>query len=237
MNHSGGNRTSLNNPDPNVIWEEIRALFKAESFHLEELVNLMCKQAKIMSLCKDLMKEKDDLVWHHSQLRSEIEKEVVCNAKAKKDLEKELRGAGGQCAPSIKELESLQNETGSIQQHTSQRLAAANSSYKPQLASIQSKIKAILSPPNLTQQWKPQATLFNHEIVERASSGSLHHFTYTGDDLFEFTDEFPNCFDRPVLCQGCNKDLWSRRSKYKSYGALRGCDLGVRDCLQVYCGK
>ena len=28
-----------------------------------------------------------------------------------------------------------------------------------------------------------------------------------------------------------------QRSKYKSYGALRGCDLGVRDCLQVYCGK
>ena len=27
-----------------------------------------------------------------------------------------------------------------------------------------------------------------------------------------------------------------QRSKYKSYGALRGCDLGVRDCLQVYCG-
>ena len=40
-----------------------------------------------------------------------------------------------------------------------------------------------------------------------------------------------------VICLGCNKDLWSQRSKYKSYGALRGCDLGVRDCLQVYCGK
>ena len=40
-----------------------------------------------------------------------------------------------------------------------------------------------------------------------------------------------------LICLGCNKDLWSRRSKYKSYGALRGCDLGVRDCLQVYCGK
>ena len=40
-----------------------------------------------------------------------------------------------------------------------------------------------------------------------------------------------------LICLGCNKDLWSQRSKYKSYGALRGCDLGVRDCLQVYCGK
>ena len=36
-----------------------------------------------------------------------------------------------------------------------------------------------------------------------------------------------------VICLGCNKDLWSQRSKYKSYGALRGCDLGARDCLQV----
>ena len=40
-----------------------------------------------------------------------------------------------------------------------------------------------------------------------------------------------------VICLGCNKDLCSWRSKYKSYGALRGCNLGVRDCLQVYCGK
>ena len=40
-----------------------------------------------------------------------------------------------------------------------------------------------------------------------------------------------------VMCLGCNKDLWSWRSKYKSYGALRGCDLGARDCLQVCCGK
>ena len=41
----------------------------------------------------------------------------------------------------------------------------------------------------------------------------------------------------PLICLGRNKDLCSWRSKYKSYGALRGCDLGVRDCLQVYCGK
>ena len=24
-----------------------------------------------------------------------------------------------------------------------------------------------------------------------------------------------------LMCLGCNKDLWSQRSKYKSYGALR----------------
>ena len=44
-------------------------------------------------------------------------------------------------------------------------------------------------------------------------------------------------FEMAVICLGHNKDLLSRRSKYKSYGALRGCNLGVRDCLQVYCGK
>ena len=31
-----------------------------------------------------------------------------------------------------------------------------------------------------------------------------------------------------MICLGRNKDLLSQRSKYKSYGALRGCDLGVR---------
>ena len=92
VNHSGRNRMPLNNPDPDAIWEEIRALFEAESFHLEELVDLMHEQAKIMSLHKDLMKEKDNLVWHHGQLRREIKKEVVRNTKAKKDLEEELRG-------------------------------------------------------------------------------------------------------------------------------------------------
>ena len=39
----------------------------------------------------------------------------------------------------------------------------------------------------------------------------------------------------PVICQGHNKDLWSQRSKYRSYEALRGCDLGARDHLQVCC--
>ena len=41
----------------------------------------------------------------------------------------------------------------------------------------------------------------------------------------------------PVICLGHNKDLWSWRSKGKSYGAPRGCNLGARDCLQVCCGK
>ena len=61
----------------------------------------------------------------------------------------------------------------------------------------------------------------------------LHHIKCMGS---------PNCpscnavTHKTVICLGCNKDLCSQRSKYKSYGDLRGCDLGVRDCLQVYCG-
>ena len=63
-------------------------------------------------------------------------------------------------------------------------------------------------------------------------------FSYTGWGGGSATDA--QVFDaglKAVICLGRNKDLWSQRSKYKSYGALRGCDLGVRDCLQVYCGK
>ena len=37
-----------------------------------------------------------------------------------------------------------------------------------------------------------------------------------------------------LICLGCDKDLWSWRSKCISYVALRGCDLGARDCLQVW---
>ena len=49
--------------------------------------------------------------------------------------------------------------------------------------------------------------------------------------------KYPLVVGSKMICLGRNKDLCSQRSKYKSYGALRGCDLGVRDCLQVYCGK
>ena len=38
-----------------------------------------------------------------------------------------------------------------------------------------------------------------------------------------------------MICQGCNKYLWNWRSKYKSYEALSGCNLGARDHLQVWC--
>ena len=57
-------------------------------------------------------------------------------------------------------------------------------------------------------------------------------------DLLSQIQQFQDNYNRiTLICLGHNKDLWGRRSKYKSYGALRGCNLGVRDCLQVYCGK
>ena len=202
MTGSRNNKTSLSNAD--AIQEEFKAGFEAESSRLEEVVDSMREQARIASLRKDLMKEKDDLVWGHGQLKKKIEKEttdlMACNTKARNGLEKELRQAGSLRTSLIKkELEVLHNETQSIQQRASEKLAVANSSYEPQLESIRSKIESIPSPPNPTQRRKPQSSLFDHESIGRISPGSCHHFTCTGDDLFEFTNEFSNCFDRSAI--------------------------------------
>ena len=91
----------------------------------------------------------------------------------------------------------------------------------------------IIDPPLCTS-----ALMRLHAITLTSSDQSClfdGHMTY---DSHVFTSilSISNMPPPAVICQGCNKDLWSRRSKYKSYGALRGCDLGVRDCLQVYCG-
>ena len=40
-----------------------------------------------------------------------------------------------------------------------------------------------------------------------------------------------------LICLGCNKDLWSRRSKYKSYGALRVWSGGKGSSPGVVYGK
>ena len=40
-----------------------------------------------------------------------------------------------------------------------------------------------------------------------------------------------------LICLGCNKDLWSWRSKYKSYGALRGVQSGGKGLSPGVCGK
>ena len=70
-NTSQGDTQSL------VIDEEINAAFQAERLHLEKVVQMMHKQARVVSFPKDLMKEKDDLVWSHAQTKQEIEKEVA----------------------------------------------------------------------------------------------------------------------------------------------------------------
>ena len=46
-----------------MIEEQISAAYLAESRRLEEDVQWMHKQTRITSLRKDLLKEKDDLVW------------------------------------------------------------------------------------------------------------------------------------------------------------------------------
>ena len=121
---------------------------------MEKVVQMMREQARVVSFRKDLMKEKDDLVWSHMQMKKEIEKEVAdlvdCNTKSKKDLEKELRVTSSLCKSIIKEeLEDLQNEIALIQQHASERIASENLVYKHQLVLIQDHIDVIQLPADL----------------------------------------------------------------------------------------
>ena len=124
-----------------MIEEQISAAYLAESHHLEEDVQWVCKQTRITSLRKDLLKEKDDLVWGFGQLKKEIEQEatelITCNTEAKTELEKELRHVGNLHRSSIKnELRGLANEALSIRQCVSERLATATASHEPQLELI-----------------------------------------------------------------------------------------------------
>ena len=74
-------------------------------------------------------------------------------------------------------------------------------------------------------------------ILQESSICSIGESWRMFSGLEPFTNMLQMVVGTAVICLGHNKDLCSQRSKYKSYGALRGCDLGVRDCLQVYCGK
>ena len=87
----------------------------------------------------------------------------------------------------------------------------------------------IFNPPLCTP------TLMQMHVIALALTSSNRSCLFDGH-MFYDSHVLLTCA-LPLICLGCNKDLWSQRSKYKSYGALRGCNLGVRDCLQVYCGK
>ena len=70
-------------------------------------------------------------------------------------------------------------------------------------------------------------------VLYKVMGGGVHDFSFSkhwGQIL-----KYPLMVGSKMICQGCNKDLWSWRSKYKSYEALRGCNLGARDRLQVWC--
>lgn len=184
-----------------MIEEQISAVYLAESHCLEEDVQWMCKQTRIMSLRKDLLKEKDDLMWGFGQLKKEIEQEamelITRNTEAKTELEKELRHAGNLRRSSIKnELRGLANEALSIRQCASERLATATASHEPQLELIQSCIDAIEPPSNPLHIQKPLPALFG---CRSTSLKDCLPFTYTGTDIFEFTHDHPNCFDRPTI--------------------------------------
>ena len=184
-----------------MIEEQISAAYLAESRRLEEDVQWMRKQTRITSLRKDLLKEKDDLVWGFGQLKKEIEQEatelITRNTEAKTELEKELRHAGNLHRSSIKnELRGLANEALSIWQRASERLATATASHEPQLELIRSRIDAIEPPSNPPCIQRPLPALFG------CGSTSLKDclpFAYTGTDIFEFTHDHPNCFDRPTI--------------------------------------
>ena len=56
-------------------------------------------------------------------------------------------------------------------------------------------------------------------VLYRAKGGGVHDFSFSacwGPIL-----KCPLTVGSKMICLGCNKDLWSWRSKYKSYGALR----------------
>ena len=175
MTGSWRNKTSLTNA--NVIQEEFKARFEAESSCLEEVIDSICEQARIASVCKDLMT--DDLVWGHGQLKKKIEKEttdlMACNTKVRNGLEKELRQVGSLCTSLIKkELEVLHNETQSIQQHTSKKLVVVNSSYEPQLESIESKIES--HHPQIQHSIRSPNPL---SLIMRVSEGSIQGLAIT----------------------------------------------------------
>ena len=46
--------------------EQVNAAFQAESLHLKKVVQSNHDQTKILTLCEDLLKEKNDVAWHHS---------------------------------------------------------------------------------------------------------------------------------------------------------------------------
>ena len=79
-----------------------------------------------------------------------------------------------------------------------------------------------------------QSDITYAELMMGMIDASIDNNGKETNTLYQYYDEITKDM---VICLGCNKDLWSQRSKYKSYGALRGCDLGARDCLQVCCGK
>ena len=98
---------------------QISAAYQAKSHCLEEDVQWMHKQNRIVNLRKDLLKEKDNLVLGFSQLKKKIMQEaaelIACNTKSKMELEKKLRHAAGLHRSSIiQELKDLDNEALSI---------------------------------------------------------------------------------------------------------------------------
>ena len=78
-------------------------------------------------------------------------------------------------------------------------------------------------------------SLFTHKHPSHQLNCEIREESVTPGQHKDGTMMLTRSLTTTLMCQGRNKDLWSQRSKYKSYEALRGCDLGARDCLQVWC--
>ena len=151
---SQGQKVPLNNNTRSAgIEAQFDAAFQVENWCLGQVVEFTHEQARITSLHKTLMKKKNDLVWGHSQVKREIEKQVADligdNTKARQDLERGLMQASSLHKASIKqELEDHKNKAQLIQQYTSKRLVAVNASHESLLESIQACIAGIQFPKN-----------------------------------------------------------------------------------------
>ena len=73
---------------------------------------------------------------------------------------------------------------------------SATASHEPQLESIRDGIDTIEPPSNPLHIQKPPPALFG---CGSASLKNCFPFTCTGTDIFKFTHDHPNCFDRLTI--------------------------------------
>lgn len=182
-----------------LIRGQIKIAHASETIRLKEVVRSTREQNDNAALRKVLLKEKSDLVWQHGQEKRETERPVVQLEEGIKDLRRRAENASASRAPAIQEeLRKLEAQKLLLAQDVCEKMAMATAYYEVQLSSLQSRIDATVSPP-VSNKRKPKAALFDPEDVEKQAPGTCIPFEYTTDEVFEFANEFPTCFDRPTI--------------------------------------